>query len=150
MWYNKNKDIPISLLSMGRINMRKFFVKTENIKEDKIEILGSDVNHIKNVLRLKMDDEIEICNQDTHQNYIGKILQIENQVIQVGLVQELESMAESNIELHIFQGLPKADKMELIIQKGTELGASKFIPVAFQRSIVKLSGKDEKIGRAHV
>ena len=76
MWYNKNKDIPISLLSMGRINMRKFFVKTENIKEDKIEILGSDVNHIKNVLRLKMDDEIEICNQDTHQNYIGKILQI--------------------------------------------------------------------------
>lgn len=143
MWYNKNKDIPISLLSMGRINMRKFFVKTENIKEDKIEILGSDVNHIKNVLRLKMDDEIEICNQDTHQNYIGKILQIENQVIQVGLVQELESMAESNIELHIFQGLPKADKMELIIQKGTELGASKFIPVAFQRSIVKLSGKDE-------
>ena len=52
--------------------------------------------------------------------------------------------SEGNVELHIFQGLPKADKMELVIQKGTELGVSKFIPVAFKRSIVKLSGKDEQ------
>ena len=123
--------------------MRKFFVKNENIQEDKIEILGSDVNHIKNVLRLKVEDEIQICNQETHENYICQISKIENTRVETKILQEIEGNVESNIELHIFQGLPKADKMELIIQKGTELGVSEFIPVAFKRSIVKLSGKDE-------
>lgn len=123
--------------------MRKFFVKSEAIKEDKIEILGSDVNHIKNVLRLKIDDEIQICNQETSQNYICRISKIEQNCIETKIFQKIEATNEGNIELHIFQGLPKADKMELILQKGTELGVSRFIPVAFQRSIVKLSGKDE-------
>lgn len=63
--------------------------------------------------------------------------------MQTEILQKIDAIAEGNIELHIFQGLPKADKMELILQKGTELGVSKFIPVAFQRSIVKLAGKDE-------
>lgn len=123
--------------------MRKFFVNDENVVENKINILGTDVNHIKNVLRLKKDDEIQICNQKTHENYICKILNIENNCIQTEILKKIEALAEGNIELHIFQGLPKADKMELIIQKGTELGVSKFIPVSFKRSIVKLSGKDE-------
>ena len=129
--------------------MRKFFVKNENIKENEIEILGSDVNHIKNVLRLKIEDEIQICNQDTSQNYIGKITKVDKQVVRAKIVQKIEATTESNVELHIFQGLPKADKMELIIQKGTELGASQFIPFAFQRSIVKLSDKDamKKVAR---
>ena len=123
--------------------MRKFFINDENVVENKINILGTDVNHIKNVLRLKKDDEIQICNQETHENYICKILNIENNCIQTEILKKIEALAEGNIELHIFQGLPKADKMELIIQKGTELGVSKFIPVSFKRSIVKLSGKDE-------
>lgn len=123
--------------------MRKFFVKNEAIKEDKIEILGSDVNHIKNVLRLKLEDEIQVCNQETSQNYVCKILKIEQNCIQTKILRKIEAVAEGNIKLHIFQGLPKADKMELILQKGTELGVSEFIPVAFKRSIVKLSGKDE-------
>ena len=123
--------------------MRKFFVNDENVVENKINILGTDVNHIKNVLRLKKDDEIQICNQETHENYICKILNIENNCIQTEILKKIEALAEGNIELHIFQGLPKADKMELIIQKGTELGVSKFIPVSFKRSIVKLSEKDE-------
>lgn len=133
----------VPLLSNGKNNMRKFFVKNENRKQDKIEILGSDVNHIKNVLRLKMGDEIQICNQDTSQNYICEILKIENHLIETKILKEMEAVAEGNIELHIFQGLPKADKMELIIQKGTELGVSKFIPVAFKRCVAKLSPKDE-------
>ncbi len=123
--------------------MRKFFVKQENIKESKIEIVGSDVNHIKNVLRLKIGDRIQICNQETSENYICQIAKMEQTILQTQILEKIESNIESNIELHIFQGLPKADKMEWIIQKGTELGASKFIPVAFQRSIVKLSPKDE-------
>lgn len=128
---------------IGTINMRKFFVNSENIIEENIEILGSDVNHIKNVLRLKIGDEIQICNQGTHENYICEISDIDNKSVQTRIVRKIEGLAEGNVELHIFQGLPKSDKMELIIQKGTELGVFKFIPVAFKRSIVKLSGKDE-------
>lgn len=123
--------------------MRKFFVKNENIQKNIIKIFGSDVNHIKNVLRLKSSDEIQICNQETSQNYICQISSITNDFIETKILEEIESVAEGNIELHIFQGLPKADKMELIIQKGTELGVAKFIPVNFKRSIVKISKKDE-------
>ena len=54
--------------------MRKFFVKQENIKEEKIDILGTDVNHIKNVLRLKIGDKIQIGNSQTSQNYICEII----------------------------------------------------------------------------
>lgn len=129
--------------------MRKFFVKNDNIFEDNIEILGDDVNHIKNVLRLKIGDKIQICNQDTSENYVCEISHIDKTHVQARILEIVGGAAEGNVELHIFQGLPKADKMELIIQKGTELGASKFIPVNFKRSIVKISGKDEakKIGR---
>lgn len=129
--------------------MRKFFVNNKNIFEDKIEILGDDVNHIKNVLRLKIGDKIQVCNQDTSENYVCEISDIDKTHVQVKILEIVSGIAEGNVELHIFQGLPKADKMELIIQKGTELGTSKFIPVTFKRSIVKLSGKDEekKIGR---
>lgn len=122
--------------------MRKFFVNSENIHEEAIEIL-EDVNHIKNVLRLKNGDKIQVCNRATGENYICEISDITKNSVQTQILKKTEAIAEGNVELHIFQGLPKADKMELIIQKGTELGVSKFIPVAFKRSIVKLTGKDE-------
>ena len=123
--------------------MRKFFVKNEKVNENKIEIVGSDVNHIKNVLRLKKGDQIQIGNQDTLDNYICEITKIEKSFVETKILEKCNKISEGNIELHIFQGLPKSDKMEWIIQKGTELGVSKFIPVAFKRSIVKLSGKEE-------
>ena len=123
--------------------MRKFFVNNENVFEDSIRITGSDINHIKNVLRLKIGDKIQICNQNTSENYICEIMKFDNECVETKIIENVQGFAEGNVELHIFQGLPKADKMELIIQKGTELGVSKFIPVSFKRSIVKLSGKDE-------
>lgn len=123
--------------------MSKFFIKNENREEEKIKIIGTDVNHIKNVLRLKMGDEIQVCNQETRENFVCEIEEIQKEFVQTKIVEKVETVSEGNVELHIFQGLPKADKMELIIQKGTELGVSKIIPVAFQRSIVKFSGKDE-------
>lgn len=123
--------------------MRKFFVKNENVEEEIIKIVGTDVNHVKNVLRLKLGNQIEVCNQETQENFICEITEITKDCIQTKILEKVESVAEGNVELHIFQGLPKADKMELIIQKGTELGISKFIPVVFKRSIVKLTEKDE-------
>ena len=121
--------------------MPKFFVKDNQIEQEKITIVGEDVNHIKNVLRLKIDDDIEVCNVDTSKNYICEIEKINNDNIECIILNEKNSEAESNIEIHIFQGLPKADKMELIIQKSIELGAKEFVPVEMERCVVKLDSK---------
>lgn len=123
--------------------MRKFFVSSNQINENEIEILGDDINHIKNVLRLPVGEKILICNQDNSQNYISKITKISKNSIICQILSEEKSTSESNIKIDIFQGLPKADKMELIIQKATELGANSFIPVVFKRTIVKIDEKDK-------
>lgn len=122
--------------------MQKFFVETNQIKEEKIEIIGEDVNHIANVLRLQKEDEIIICNKDENISYQAGIIKIEKDKVTCEIIEKIEETTESNIHVTIFQGLPKADKMEYIIQKSTELGVRKIIPVAMTRSIVKLNGKD--------
>ena len=124
--------------------MRKFFVKENQINSELITILDEDVNHIKNVLRLNVGEILQICDIDSSKNYICEILELTAKSVTCKILEEIQSIAEGNVELHIFQGLPKADKMELIIQKGTELGVSEFVPVSFKRSIVKISPKDER------
>lgn len=124
--------------------MPKFFVKSNQIKENKIVIIGEDVNHIKNVLRKNIGNTIEICNKDNSNNYLAEIMSIENEMIECSILQELNNNTESNVFINVFQGLPKSDKMELIIQKSVELGASKITPVRMKRCVVKLSGKDEE------
>ncbi len=128
--------------------MPRFFVRNKQIKETTIEILGEDVKHIKNVLRKQIGDDIEICNQDTEKSYICKIEKIENESILVNIIEKLKSH-DDKIKIDIYQGLPKADKMELIIQKSVELGANAIIPVAMKRCVVKIDSKDEakKIAR---
>ena len=125
--------------------MPKFFIKTENIKEnEEIWITGSDVNHIKNVLRKKIDDKINICNSDTQKNYECVIKNIEENKIVCKILDEVKSLAESNLNITIFQGLPKSDKMELIIQKATELGVKTIVPVITKRTVIKLKDKDKQ------
>lgn len=123
--------------------MRKFFVNSNQINNNEIEIINEDVNHIKNVLRLDIGEKIEICDSNNLENYICEIATASSKSVVCNIIEKNTSHVEGNVKLHIFQGLPKADKMELIIQKGTELGAFEFIPVNFKRSIVKISGKDE-------
>ena len=129
--------------------MRKFFVSSSQINSGIIQILGEDVNHIKNVLRLISGDNIKICNKDSSENYICKIVEVNKEYINCKILEKVEAITEGNVELTIYQGLPKADKMELIIQKCTELGAFKFVPVKFSRSIVKLdkNSSSKKIDR---
>ena len=125
--------------------MPKFFIKTENLKEnEEIWITGSDVNHIKNVLRKKIDDKINICNSDTQKNYECVIKNIEENKIVCKTLDEVKSLAESNLNITIFQGLPKSDKMELIIQKATELGVKTIVPVITKRTVIKLKDKDKQ------
>ena len=123
--------------------MRKFFVESNQIDGDEIKIIGEDVNHIRNVLRLEIGAHIKIGNKETTENYVCEISEISKDSIKCNILEKTKSIVEGNVELTIFQGLPKADKMELIIQKGTELGVSNFVPVELKRCIVKLSGKDE-------
>ena len=108
--------------------MQRFFVEPHQIDEGahQIHILGSDVNHISNVLRMKQGEELWISDG-------GKVL------LHIIYAQEPDYELQSRI--YLFQGLPKADKMELIIQKAVELGAYEVIPVETKRCVVKLDGK---------
>lgn len=123
--------------------MPKFFVSSNQIKQNKINIIGTDVNHIKNVLRLQKKDELEICNVDNKENYLCEIDELTNNEIQCNIKQKIENNTESNTQVTIFQGLPKSDKMEFIIQKAVELGVYDITPVEMTRCVVKLNGKDK-------
>ena len=124
--------------------MPKFFVENEAIQNQQIEIKGKDVNHIKNVLRKKIEDEIIICNTDTTKDYLCKIINIEENAILTNIIEELETNVEAKVEVSIFQGLPKADKMELVIQKAVELGVYDITPIEMKYCVVKLNDKDKK------
>jgi len=127
--------------------MPKFFVKKEQIQDDMINILGTDVNHIKNVLRLKVEEELIISCEEN--NYLCQIIYMEKEKITCRILNVLKKKTEPNVYIHIIQGLPKADKMEWIIEKCTEVGVSEFTPVETKRSIVKLDekGKEKKLIR---
>jgi len=122
--------------------MPRFFVKTDQIKEKEIIIIGEDVKHIKNVLRKQIGDKLEICNAETGKMYKCEIKELKEQEIINNIVEETANI-ESKIKVDIYQGLPKADKMELIIQKSIELGANAIIPVEMKRCVVKLDSKSE-------
>ena len=123
--------------------MPKFFVKTNQIEENRIKIIGEDVKHINQVLRAKIGEELTICNLDTTLNYITTISQITPEYVMCDIQDCVKSFVESNVQVTIFQGLPKADKMEYIIQKNTELGAKQIVPVEMVRCVVKLDSKKE-------
>lgn len=121
--------------------MHQFFVEASQIHDKTVIIEGSDVNHIKNVLRMKAGEEISVSNGEDGREYRCGIVRIEEDRV----VCELRFVKEDGVELpsrvYLFQGLPKADKMELIIQKAVELGVYEVIPVETGRSVVKLDAK---------
>ena len=124
--------------------MPRFFVKNNQINNDKITIIDEDVKHIKNVLREKVGNELIICNTSNKKDYLCKIEEISEEYIKCKIEKELENNSESNIQVTIMQGLPKADKMELIIQKSVELGVYDIIPIEMKRCVVKVNEKDKQ------
>ncbi len=122
--------------------MSKFFVKTEQIENNNIIINGDDVNHIINVLRMKKGDEIQVCNQETGDNYNAQITQYTKNEVDCEIIERINKTTESNVNITLFQGLPKFEKMELIIQKNTEVGVKRIVPVIMERTVVKI---DEKV-----
>lgn len=127
--------------------MHQFFVEPEQIRGREILIQGSDVNHIKNVLRMRVGEELAVSNGLDGREYRCHIAALEEDAIRCELRFIKEDGAELPSRIYLLQGLPKADKMELIIQKAVELGAYQIVPVATHRSVVKL---DEKKAAAKV
>ena len=129
--------------------MYKFFVNDNQIINKEIIILGSDINHIKNVLRLESGNEIIICNRVTSKSFLCIIKDINTECIKCAIKEEILESTETKTYIHIFQGLPKADKFEWIIEKCTEIGVKEITPVIMKRTIVKLDEKDKvkKINR---
>ena len=120
--------------------MLHIFVDPSQMQGDLLHVSGGDVNHIKNVLRLKPGDEISVrTGQDEREDRYGIEAFTDSEVIcRLRFVKEAD--VELPVKVYLFQGLPKADKMDLIVQKAVELGAAQIIPVQMRRSIVKLDG----------
>ena len=120
--------------------MQHFFVVPDQVRDGYIEITGSDVNHMKNVLRMKTGEQLEISDGN-NKKYLCEIESLEADKVTARILEEREAENELPSKLYLFQGLPKSDKMELIIQKAVELGAWEVIPVATKRAVVKLDQK---------
>ena len=120
--------------------MYQFFVESGQIGKDSVMIEGSDVNHIKNVLRMKPGEKIRISGP-AGENYFCEIAEIEDSFVRASILEKDETGTELPNRIYLFQGLPKNDKMELIIQKAVELGATEIVPVEMKRCVVKLDRK---------
>ena len=119
--------------------MYHFFVEPHQIGAEEIRIEGADVNHIRNVLRMKPGEEILISSREGG-DYFCRVEELEPEYVSAKILEEWENK-ELPARIHLFQGLPKGDKMELIIQKAVELGAYRVVPVSMKRSVVKLDAK---------
>ena len=126
--------------------MHKFFTSKELINENIAKIIGDDVKHIMKVLRLTSGEEV-ILNNCEGTEYLAKIDIVNKQEVILNIIKTIEGSNESDIKITLYQGLPKSQKMDLIVQKGTELGIYEFKPVITSRVDVKLKGEFKKLDR---
>ena len=126
--------------------MYQFFVEQSqiDIANKTVMITGADVNHVKNVLRMKVGEELAVSNGQDGKEYRCAIRAFQEAAVDCELRFIKEDGVELPAKIYLFQGLPKADKLELIIQKAVELGVYQVIPVETKRSIVKLDEKKAK------
>lgn len=120
--------------------MYRFFINSGQIDDGMLRITGEDVNHMKNVLRMKAGEDFEAADENGHISTC-RIKEINIREIFAEVLFHEESNAELKNRITLFMGLPKFDKMELIIQKAVELGAAEIVPVITKRTVVKLDDK---------
>lgn len=126
------------------ISLHKFFIDKEQIEDNNIYILGKDLVHIKNVLRLKPSDKIEVTCEGI--NYLCGISEITKECVKTTIISESIGNRESPIEITLYQGLAKGSKMDLILQKCVEIGVKDFYAIETHRAVVKI--KDQKQERS--
>ena len=120
--------------------MHHFFVSQEQISEKEIKILGQDVRHIRQVLRMEEGEELLVGDGEGRE-YLCQIQKIEEKAVIAWILEQRDSQTELPSEITLYQGLPKGDKMELIVQKTVELGVSRIVPVEMTRCVVQLDQK---------
>lgn len=131
--------------------MPKFFVPPEQIYDDEILIIGDDAHHISSSLRMKSGDTLTVCNMNKR-DYECIISSVGNGIVRAEILSSSVCTAEPEYAIRVYQCLPKGDKMEYVIQKAVELGASSIVPVYSSRCIAKpvpksKDGKDKKTER---
>ncbi len=122
--------------------MYNFFARENSRQGDSYFITGTDYNHIKNVLRMNVGDTFLVS--DNGISNLCKIDSIDNECIVANVIEENYNDTTLPIKIYLFQGLPKADKMELIIQKCVELGVEEIVPVEMNRCVVKIESKKKQ------
>ena len=125
--------------------MYRFYVSADQLAEKEVFISGGDVNHIKNVLRLEVGDWIVACDGNGT-DYVSRIQSICSDEVVASIEKVQPTGTELPVKITLFQGMPKKDKLELIIQKAVELGACEIVPVMTKRTVVKLS-EEKKINK---
>ena len=126
--------------------MYRFYVSADQLAEKEVFISGGDVNHIKNVLRLEVGDWIVACDGNGT-DYVSRIQSICSDEVVASIEKVQPTGTELPVRITLFQGMPKKDKLELIIQKAVELGACEIVPVMTKRTVVKLSEEKKIIKR---
>ena len=123
--------------------MHRVFIEPSQVDMEchRVFILGGDVNHIKNVLRMKKGEELDACESVSRRLYRCMVEEFTQEGIECRICFVKEPDTELSSKIYLFQGLPKGEKLELIIQKAVELGAAQIIPVKCTRSVVKLDEK---------
>ena len=123
--------------------MYHFFIQPGNIAGDKVYIEGGDVNHIKNVLRMQAGEQLMVSDGEGT-DYLCEIVSMSDTEVICSVLSREVSSSECSVKFYLFQGLPKSDKLEHIIQKSVELGVYEIIPVNMSRCIVKYDDKKLK------
>lgn len=126
--------------------MHQFFVEDHQIGKEYVTITGPDVNHIRNVLRMKQGEMIRVSNQ-SGRDYFCTVAETGEDFVQADIVSQDENGTELPSKIYLFQALPKGDRMETVIEKAVELGVYEIIPVAMKYCVVKL---DEKKAAAKI
>lgn len=125
--------------------MYNFFVENTAKKDGRYFIAGTDYNHIKNVLRMNMGEQFLVSCEGVSD--LCELESIESDTVVAKIIKTNYQSTNLPINIHLFQGLPKSDKLELIIQKAVELGVATVTPVSMKRSIVKIDDKKKKSKR---
>lgn len=120
--------------------MQHFFVDASQVSDSMIQIEGSDVNHMKNVLRMRIGEEVTVSDGQGKE-YLCEVQNFEEAQVQLKILETKISDTELPSKIYLFQGLPKQEKMELIVQKCVELGIYAVVPVSMKRCVVKLDAK---------
>ncbi|MCC8081161.1 MAG: 16S rRNA (uracil(1498)-N(3))-methyltransferase [Lachnospiraceae bacterium] len=120
--------------------MHQFFIEDHQIGKEYITITGSDVNHIKNVLRMRSGEKIRVSSASGH-DFFCEIAELGDAFVQADILDETVPKTELSSRIYLFQALPKGERMEYVIQKAVELGVYEIIPVTMKYCVVKLDEK---------